>query len=45
MGNKRCSFKDNEILDYFERNIDYNHWYFGHYQVDGKINKKKDRGI
>ena len=40
-GNKCQKFKDNEILDYFERNVEYKHWYFGHYHVDGEINNKK----
>ncbi|MGM9970518.1 MAG: metallophosphoesterase [Anaeroplasma sp.] len=40
-GNKCKAFIDNEILDYFELNIEYKHWYFGHYHVDGKINEKK----
>jgi len=36
--NKCKAFKDNYILDYFENNIEYKHWYFGHYHVDGDIN-------
>ena len=40
-GNKCEAFIDNEMLDYFEENIKYKHWYFGHYHIDSKINDKK----
>lgn len=39
--NKCKAYKDNIMLDYFEQNINYKHWYFGHYHVDGEINEKK----
>ena len=32
---------DNQILNWFEDNVDYGHWYFGHYHVDGKVTEKK----
>lgn len=34
-------FMDNEMLDYFETNVQYKHWYFGHYHFDGKITENK----
>lgn len=34
-------FKDNIILDWFEKNINYKKWFFGHYHMDEKINDKK----
>lgn len=34
-------FKDNIILDWFEENIKYKKWFFGHYHIDEKINNKK----
>lgn len=34
-------FMDNEMLDYFETNVKYKHWYFGHYHFDGKITDNK----
>lgn len=34
-------FMDNEMLDYFEINVKYKHWYFGHFHFDGKINYNK----
>lgn len=34
-------FMDNEMLDYFEINVKYKHWYFGHYHFDGKITDNK----
>ncbi|MGM9972290.1 MAG: metallophosphoesterase [Anaeroplasmataceae bacterium] len=40
-GNKCEAFTDNMILDYFEENIDYKHWYFGHYHIDATITEKK----
>jgi predicted phosphodiesterase len=40
-GNKCEAFEDNFILDYFEENIEYKHWYFGHYHIDAKLNDKK----
>ena len=32
---------DNQILNWFEDNVDYGHWYFGHYHVDGQVTEKK----
>lgn len=32
---------DNQMLSYFEENIKYNYWYFGHYHEDGAITEKK----
>lgn len=34
-------FPDNKMLSYFENNVDYKHWYFGHYHIDCDINEKK----
>ena len=34
-------FMDNEMLDYFEINVKYKHWYFGHFHFDGKITDNK----
>lgn len=34
-------FNENQMLSYFEENIDYRHWYFGHYHEDGDITEKK----
>lgn len=39
---KKCeAFEDNYILDWFEDNVKYKHWYFGHYHFDADINDKK----
>ena len=40
-GNKCKAFEDNYILDWFEENVTYRHWYFGHYHFDAEINDKK----
>ncbi len=32
---------DNLILNYFEENVTYRHWYFGHYHLDGALTDKK----
>lgn len=40
-GNKCIEHEDNKILDYYEENIKYKHWYFGHFHVDGDINNRK----
>ena len=29
------------MLSYFEDNVEYGHWYFGHYHLDMEINEKK----
>lgn len=41
VANKLNQFMDNAILDYFEENVSYKHWYFGHYHADIKISDKK----
>ncbi len=33
-------FEDNYILDWFEENVEYKHWYFGHYHLDAKLKNK-----
>ena len=40
-GNKCESFEDNYILDWFNDNVSYKHWYFGHYHIDAIIDDKK----
>lgn len=32
---------ENRLLSYFEENVEYGHWYFGHYHLDGELNGKK----
>ena len=34
-------YPENFTLSYFEEKVDYKHWYFGHYHIDGRINDKK----
>lgn len=34
-------FPENQILSYFEEQVQYKHWYFGHYHLDGDLNDKK----
>jgi hypothetical protein len=34
-------YPDNRMLQEFEATIDYDHWYFGHYHLDGQITQKK----
>lgn len=34
-------YEENQLLSNFEQIIDYDHWYFGHYHIDGDINEKK----
>lgn len=34
-------YPENRILSYFEENVEYGHWYFGHYHMDGDLNEKK----
>ncbi len=41
IGNPIHAYIDNQILSFFEDNINYKHWYFGHYHIDGPVNKKK----
>jgi predicted phosphodiesterase len=35
------TYPENQMLSYFEENVSYNHWYFGHYHLDGDINDRK----
>lgn len=35
------AFPENGMLSYFEENVKYGHWYFGHYHVDGDLTDKK----
>lgn len=35
------TYPSNKILNYFEENVKYNHWYFGHYHDDLNITKNK----
>lgn len=34
-------YPENAILSYFEENVEYKHWYFGHYHLDGDLTDKK----
>lgn len=34
-------YPENRTLSYFEDIIDYGHWYFGHYHLDGDLTDKK----
>ncbi|MBP5372773.1 MAG: metallophosphoesterase [Clostridia bacterium] len=34
-------FPENKILSYFEESVEYEHWFFGHYHLDGSLTKKK----
>lgn len=38
---KYTPFETSQMLDFFETNINYKHWYCGHFHVDIKINEKK----
>ena len=40
-GNKCKEYEDNVILDWFEENVSYKHWYFGHYHLDADLTDKK----
>lgn len=33
-------YPENQMLSYFEDVVNYRHWYFGHYHLDGKLNDK-----
>lgn len=35
------AYLENRLLSYFEENVTYKHWYFGHYHLDGDLNDKK----
>ena len=34
-------YPENKILSYFEEKVEYKHWYFGHYHMDGNLTEKK----
>lgn len=34
-------YPENQMLSYFEDIVDYGHWYFGHYHLDGDLTDKK----
>ncbi len=34
------TYPENQLLSNFE-NLDYGHWYFGHYHMDGRLNARK----
>ncbi len=34
-------YPENFILSYFEEQVEYKHWYFGHYHLDGDLTDKK----
>ena len=34
-------YRDNTLLRQFEETVDYDHWYFGHYHLDGEVNEHK----
>ena len=34
-------YPENEMLSYFEENVEYKRWYFGHYHLDADLNDKK----
>lgn len=34
-------FPENQILSYFEEIVEYRHWYFGHYHLDGDLTDQK----
>lgn len=35
------TYPENRILSIFNDRIEYKHWYFGHYHLDGELNDKK----
>ncbi|MBR1891444.1 MAG: metallophosphoesterase [Clostridia bacterium] len=35
------TYPENAVLNYFEENVRYGHWYFGHYHLDGDLNENK----
>ncbi|MEG1805423.1 MAG: metallophosphatase, partial [Clostridia bacterium] len=41
ISNKYSIFQENRILSYFEDVVEYKHWYFGHYHIDGDIENGK----
>ena len=38
---QRGRFPENTLLSFFEDNVKYKHWYFGHYHLDGDLTDKK----
>lgn len=40
-GKAMTTYPDNRILTNFEETVDYGHWYFGHYHVDGDLTDRK----
>lgn len=38
---KMKTYPDNLILSTFEQSVDYGHWYFGHYHLDGGLTDRK----
>ena len=34
-------YPENQMLAYFEDIVDYGHWYFGHYHMDGDLNDRQ----
>ena len=40
-GNIMHSFPENRMLSYFEENVKYKKWYFGHYHLDGELSDRK----
>lgn len=37
---KMQSYSENQLLSNFEDRVEYTHWYFGHYHLDGDLNDK-----
>ena len=37
---KMQAFPENQLLSNFEDTVEYTHWYFGHYHLDGDLNDK-----
>lgn len=38
---KMKAYEDNRILSQFEKIVNYRHWYFGHYHMDGDLSERK----
>lgn len=34
-------YPENQLLSNFEEKVEYGHWYFGHYHMDGDLTDKK----
>lgn len=41
MGTYKKPSSENAMLSYFEENVKYKHWYFGHYHLDGDLRDNK----